>query len=243
MLCDTCGKSIVRVRCDQRWCSFKCASRWRSRAAKGWPPSDANFAEYQKEVLSRTCPVCAKPFNATRKQQRFCTNACTVRGRRRVWDGQPESDQMWATWKAAQARVDGLKTCPQCREDKPANESNFYRIQSTSGKILLCSWCRACQNIKAVHRKRVERQELLRHYGGDPPACACCEESTYEFLCIDHINGGGNKHRAELRSTSGSNFYSWLRRNGFPPGFQVLCHNCNLAKGFYGQCPHERTKT
>lgn len=31
----------------------------------------------------------------------------------------------------------------------------------------------------------------------------------------------------------------WLRRNNYPNGFQVLCHNCNMAKGFYGKCPHQ----
>jgi hypothetical protein len=31
-----------------------------------------------------------------------------------------------------------------------------------------------------------------------------------------------------------------LKRRGFPPGHQVLCHNCNMAKQFYGQCPHKK---
>jgi hypothetical protein len=30
--------------------------------------------------------------------------------------------------------------------------------------------------------------------------------------------------------------------NEFPDGFQVLCHNCNLAKGYYGECPHNSLK-
>jgi hypothetical protein len=31
-------------------------------------------------------------------------------------------------------------------------------------------------------------------------------------------------------------------QNNFPEGFQILCHNCNFAKGFprnNGKCPHE----
>jgi hypothetical protein len=31
-----------------------------------------------------------------------------------------------------------------------------------------------------------------------------------------------------------------LITNGFPSGFRTLCHNCNMAKGLYGTCPHER---
>jgi hypothetical protein len=80
---------------------------------------------------------------------------------------------------------------------------------------------------------------VFQHYGG---ACACCSESSIEFLCIDHINGNGNKHRRQIGSDGGSSFYLWLKRNGFPEGFQVLCHNCNMAKSCYGACPHRKEK-
>ncbi len=77
---------------------------------------------------------------------------------------------------------------------------------------------------------------MLVHYGGNPPTCKCCGESQIEFLSIDHVNGGGNQHRKELGH--GVHFDKWLIDNGYPEGFQVLCHNCNLAKGYYGYCPH-----
>lgn len=78
------------------------------------------------------------------------------------------------------------------------------------------------------------RKECLAHYGGK---CACCGETESAFLGIDHINGGGGKHRKSLGHW-GVNFYAWLRREGWPDGYQVLCHNCNQAKGYYGVCPH-----
>jgi len=37
-------------------------------------------------------------------------------------------------------------------------------------------------------------------------------------------------------------FYSLLRRLGYPDGFRVLCHNCNMAYGFYKTCPHVRER-
>jgi hypothetical protein len=37
----------------------------------------------------------------------------------------------------------------------------------------------------------------------------------------------------------GSNIYPWIIRNGFPAGFRVLCHNCNIALARYGVCPHQ----
>jgi hypothetical protein len=74
----------------------------------------------------------------------------------------------------------------------------------------------------------------LRHYGGEHPACKCCGEDKYQFLAFDHINGRGKEHLRRV-----SNIALWLVRNDFPAGFQILCHNCNLAKGFYGRCPHQ----
>lgn len=86
---------------------------------------------------------------------------------------------------------------------------------------------------KADRKKR--RLLCLQFYSGAIPSCACCGETIYQFLAIDHMNGGGNKHRKSLKSMD---IYRWLVKNNFPLGFQVLCHNCNLAKGYYGICPH-----
>ena len=83
-------------------------------------------------------------------------------------------------------------------------------------------------------RNRKLRLDALAAYGS---VCACCGETTEQFLGIDHINGGGNAHRKE-NGLLGNNLNRWLKKNDYPPEFQVLCHNCNLAKGFYGKCPH-----
>lgn len=87
------------------------------------------------------------------------------------------------------------------------------------------------KNKSYYHKLRVKSLEF---YGGK---CVCCGEDKIEFLGIDHISGGGNTHRKELKK-QGLNIYEFLRKNKYPKGFQVLCHNCNLAKGFYGKCPH-----
>lgn len=85
------------------------------------------------------------------------------------------------------------------------------------------------------------RVETLLAYGG---CCACCGEDKYEFLAIDHKNNNGSEHRKSIGGTlsnprSGGATYRWLRINNYPEGFQVLCHNCNFAKGHYGYCPHQ----
>ena len=91
-------------------------------------------------------------------------------------------------------------------------------------------------NERARKNNRKLRFDVISHYGGK---CQCCGEIADEFLCIDHINGGGNKHRKELKSKGGVSFYRYLRKNNYPDGYRVLCHNCNHALGSYGYCPHK----
>lgn len=80
------------------------------------------------------------------------------------------------------------------------------------------------------------RTDVLNAYGHK---CQCCGITTKEFLAIDHINGGGAEHRRSLaKKASAQTMYTWLRKNNYPEGFQILCHNCNAAKSYYGGCPH-----
>jgi hypothetical protein len=82
------------------------------------------------------------------------------------------------------------------------------------------------------------RKECIEAYGH---TCECCGETTYEFLTIDHIDGGGRRERDQ--HGGGSNLLRALRKNSFPPGYRVLCYNCNNSYGMYGYCPHKTIKT
>lgn len=88
-------------------------------------------------------------------------------------------------------------------------------------------------------RNRLLKIDILSHYGW---VCVCCREKQLEFLTIDHINNDGADHRKEIKKSSGFNFYKWLVTNNYPKGFQVLCFNCNMAKGHSEnkKCPHNK---
>ena len=113
----------------------------------------------------------------------------------------------------------GRKTCDRCRR---------------------VTWAAAKQKPSYASEYRKQkyqelRDEVFQAYGGY--ACACCGETEPKFLCIDHVNGGGNLHRKEKGVRSG--IYHWLRRMHFPPGFRVLCQNCNWGRDQNGGvCPH-----
>lgn len=93
-------------------------------------------------------------------------------------------------------------------------------------------------NRYANERNRKLKMEAFIRYSGNPPKCACCGETHIEFLSIDHINGGGHQHRKKLGISH--NFYYWLKTHYYPQGYQVLCMNCNFAKGHFGICPHKK---
>jgi len=95
---------------------------------------------------------------------------------------------------------------------------------------------RAAHREERVGQERMFRLGVLQHYGGK---CACCGETVYEFLTFDHINNDGAEHRKIIGKTR---IARWLKKNNYPDGFQVLCANCNHAKGHYGHCPHQIQK-
>ena len=78
---------------------------------------------------------------------------------------------------------------------------------------------------------------VIEHYSNGTMCCACCGEKHYEFLGVDHVNGGGARMRRELGH---GNISAWLKSRGFPEGYRILCHNCNMSLGFYGYCPHQK---
>jgi predicted nucleic-acid-binding Zn-ribbon protein len=75
------------------------------------------------------------------------------------------------------------------------------------------------------HRQKVE---VLSHYSATV-TCQRCGFSDVRALSVDHVNGGGRRHIKEIQR-SGSSFYHWLKQHKYPPGFQVLCMNCQWIK-------------
>lgn len=52
-----------------------------------------------------------------------------------------------------------------------------------------------------------------------------CDVTDIDMLTIDHVNNDGNK---DYRN--GGKLYVSLRANGYPEGFQTLCHNHQWKK-------------
>jgi hypothetical protein len=90
---------------------------------------------------------------------------------------------------------------------------------------------------KKKHKNNLKRK-VIELLGGK---CACCSESIYEFLTLDHIVGDGAQHRRELKHFAfGTGLYSRLLKDlELLKRFQILCWNCNCSIGIHGFCPHK----
>jgi hypothetical protein len=88
--------------------------------------------------------------------------------------------------------------------------------------------------MKERHAK--QRKIVFDHYGR---ICVCCGETNEGFFTIDHIEEIGSKaKRQELGQNA---IYNWLIQNNFPPGFRVMCYNCNCGRAHNdGICPHHQ---
>jgi hypothetical protein len=102
------------------------------------------------------------------------------------------------------------------------NNNGFREVKQTKEELY-----RKAKNVRYEQKLKV-----VSYYSFGTMICNCCGENNFENLTIDHIYGGGNKHRLEIfgYKTGGSAFYFWLIMNGFPNGYQVLCKKCNSSK-------------
>jgi 5-methylcytosine-specific restriction endonuclease McrA len=71
------------------------------------------------------------------------------------------------------------------------------------------------------------REKVLSAYGA---ACACCGETLERVLTIDHVTPCGKRRNRSI--------WRQVLTEGCPDSYQVLCYNCNQAKGDKAECPH-----
>jgi hypothetical protein len=132
-------------------------------------------------------------------------------------------------------RLPDAKRCPQCGLTKRIEDFYLQHRESVHG------WCKLCNNEHRRARFRQDRLAALAHYSTGDIRCVCCGERNLEFLGLDHINDDGAEHRRQLGHNA-HQFYSWLRKTDYTyRDLAVACHNCNMARAMYGECPHRRS--
>ena len=171
--------------------------------------------KYIKRIIKKVCTNCGKNDAAENKVYcQFCLDRRSDTKRVRYDKLIIQDDCV----QCGQSKINEGKRCNTCIEKR----NTWYQGSITQAKDKV---------------KRDENRRLaLEYYGAK---CACCGVEGLPFLAIDHIEGAGNTHRKAI-NRYGSTFFRWLVDSNFPPGFQVLCHNCNVGRYWNGGiCPHQ----
>lgn len=133
------------------------------------------------------------------------------------------------------------KTCTKCNLPQPTTEFSKH----PNGKGGLQPVCKTCNRARCQVWRNELKHQVFDYFGAK---CACCGETEFLFLTLDHKHNDGAEHRRQLargrsgRTASPDTVYRELVKTNFADAdrFQVLCYNCNCAKrGNGGVCPHQ----
>lgn len=217
------------------------------------PKSYKNKGIHKVPRISRVCESCNLTFQVLASRlvvspARFCSKPCL-----RKWQIGKVSGKI----SAAASDTKNCKVCgnlymrgtkkPITWERGCCSQKCFGAIAKHSDlhkmAVKAAAQFRAIQKARDSGKAKQNRLDLKKlvfeSYGG--AFCNCCGETHDAFLALDHIHEN-SKEFAEVNNAPrrGYGLYGWLKRNGFPSGFQVLCYNCNNAKHKNGGiCPHQ----
>jgi hypothetical protein len=102
-------------------------------------------------------------------------------------------------------------------------------------------------NATVVRREQAHAEALVKYSGFDPPRCVLCMYDNIVALQFDHVEGDGAIFRREHKHQTGKSLALWLRKQGWPTGYRVLCANCQCIErgriGNHGGHTHGPRKT
>lgn len=165
------------------------------------------------------CLICHKEFIKNTNNQKYCSIECRKINKKEYSNKYSKSDKQKDYRKIYWQSDRGKKVI-----DKHRQTDKYKEYQKSYYKD--------------------NKLKVIEYYSNGTMQCNCCGENQIEFLTIDHINCGKLLHgkNRKIHKISGTNLYLDLIKNNFPKGYQILCFNCNCAKGTIGKCPHEIKK-
>ena len=139
-----------------------------------------------------------------RRREKYATDPAY----RDKWKSRDKSKQ------SARKRV-RLATDPAYRERIRLIKKHYY---AKHGHVV---------NARRSEKLFLDRIAVVNVLTNGEGTCRWCGQGDVDVLCIDHINDDGAHHRKNIGTDT---LTAWIIKNDYPPGFQVLCANCNLKK-------------
>ena len=80
-----------------------------------------------------------------------------------------------------------------------------------------------------LKKKQKLKRDVLSHYSPNL-TCKRCGFNDVRALTIHHPKHDGAEHRRQIGGGSKNHdrIYRWLKKNGYPPGYEVFCMNCQF---------------
>ena len=180
--------------------------------------------------LAGTCINCGKPTTSGKKCE--TCKAAAKKSRQKAIEANKQAGICVASGCHNEAKP-GCTLCQDCIDYRTDVSMKHYQRRKEAGTCLYCdnpvapgraAVCETCYQKKYEYRRNL-KFAAMDAYGGR--VCAGCGFDDAEVLEIDHVDGNGAAHRRELNCSAGHQFYQWLKKQNFPPGFRVLCPTCN----------------
>jgi len=204
----------------------------------------------------RKCTTCREKFVPNSGPQKFCTSC------RQIAYGRKGPAKCKSCDVMIEDRGHSARYCKTCRAErtKELRNASFKRAYNDPrrkrklkrfARRNLTRWMSIPGNREALRARERARHlklklEAIARFGGK---CACCGETKYQFLSLDHVDGDGAEHRRGYglkspASTRRPHFLRLLKRDGWKTKskLQVLCMNCHIAIDLWGGCPHNEAE-
>ena len=132
-------------------------------------------------------------------------------------------------------------------KNKACKQTPEYKAKQKE-RQLTPEWKAKRKNTRDDIRLKILQTYSKRLSKSNIPCCNCCGQNSHmDFLAIDHIAGikqmDSEPELVKLGYSSKLEYMGLLKfiiENNFPKGFQILCTNCNVAKGMKknnNECP------
>jgi hypothetical protein len=220
-------------------CNTPCESE-RSHCAACLETARTNRAVlYKERAVEGRCAGCNDFLNGRKK---FCAT-CADKDRLRVKRSRDKYKEAGLCHYCPNPREPDSSVCVTHRESIKARniKTRERKIKDRQcercGAALPEEWgflaCQKCSN-KGRLKTEQKRRTIFGWYGSK---CACCGELRFYFLTLDHVNNNGAQERKLLGGQQQVLSRLWKDQQ-LSTEYQILCYNCNCAKGMYGSCPH-----
>lgn len=133
----------------------------------------------------------------------------------------------------------GIRSCKKCRD---ITQRAYFLVEANRQKRRDKYSTPKSAPFRSNERARFRaidaalKLEVLTFYGPEHRLCCSwpgCLIADIDMLSLDHTNNNGAEHRKTVKKV-----YRWVKKQGFPEGFQTLCGGHQFKK----EIMHKRSK-